>query len=91
MSVEQDEIEKWADDYSAKLQADDQRLRCAVIVNHEDGSHFVFTHAFALRRGNWVVVFSEHNRHVVFHIEDAVVTQYAPIEIRFTLLPPKHD
>jgi len=41
-----------------------------VLVEHLDGSKFLFKHAIIERHDNMIWVFSEHNSTMVFYVED---------------------
>lgn len=54
----------------ASLRADDPRFDGGVVAVHEEGSVFVFRHAFALIDGDNVIILTEHQGFRVFAEEE---------------------
>lgn len=68
--------------FDKKLLATDPRFNRTTIVQHEDGSHFLFMNAFAckhsvdhptLGRQYFIVVFTEHHGTHVYDADEVVV------------------
>lgn len=60
-----------AREFMIRLSADNPRFRNTVIVNHQDGSHFVLTHAFiAFDEKEYFVVIPEHHDVHIFYKGD---------------------
>jgi len=55
-----------------KLRADDPRLRGYTVLQHEDGSHFCWDSAFAVRWRGYLMVFTEHHGYHVYDNNDVV-------------------
>ena len=66
------EIENIAKKYDSKLKASDKRFRGSVKIIHEDGSVFMFEHAFLMTKGDWTICFSEHCGFICFHKYDMI-------------------
>lgn len=62
-----DDITKIAKAYDKKLKASDKRFQGTVKIIHEDGSVFLFEHAFIMLKEDWTVCFSEHCGFMCFH------------------------
>lgn len=67
----------------AKLRADDPRFDRTVSVHGalEDGTHFFFPDAFALKHDNFTLVFTEHYSYHVFANDEVLVWQWVASEI----------
>jgi hypothetical protein len=73
--------------YNNKLRADDERFNRIVSIYHEDGSHFLWEHAFLMRwdikvsqknfTNSWFFVFTEHFGFHVFACDEVTAFQYA--------------
>lgn len=63
-----DEALAYAHKRNRDLYASDFDGRQRVIVEHEDGSVFSYTYAFAEVDGDWLMVFSEHHDPAVFRL-----------------------
>jgi len=72
----------WAEEYNRHLRADDPRLTRAVYVRHQDGSTFFFRYAFTIATGDYWVVFAEHQRPQIYHIEDVELREYMGVEVQ---------
>lgn len=64
------EIVQWAETEDGKMICTDKRYRDLVMIQHQDGSRFEVRHAFFEKKDEWLVVFSEHHRVMVFYIDD---------------------
>lgn len=71
-----------ANEYDKTLRADDKRFDRTTVVNHEDGSHFLFMNAFACSYGftheklgkqEYILVFTEHHGTHVYSSDDVTV------------------
>lgn len=72
-----------AEEYDKVLRADDPRFDHLTIVQHEDGSHFLFMNAFACSYSfvwdkyglqKYIVVFTEHHGTHAYSEDEVVVT-----------------
>jgi hypothetical protein len=64
------EIEKLVKEYDDKLLATDPRFQRTVFLAHEDGSSFKWVHAFVMRKGTWIIVFTEHHGYHIYDQDD---------------------
>lgn len=70
MSVTMKQVHDLAQDYDAKLRADDSRFRRAVVVLHEEGTVYHFRSAFMMTYGEYLMVFTEHQSYHVFALDE---------------------
>ncbi len=61
------------------LKSTDPRLRRAVQIIHEEGTIAFFMYAFALKMDDYIAIFTEHHGYMVYHDDDVLVRQFAPI------------
>lgn len=47
-----------------------KRFNGTIAINHQDGSHFMWNNAFAMKKDDWIVVFTEHFGYHIFHCSD---------------------
>jgi hypothetical protein len=62
------EVEVLAKAYDNKLKAN--RFNDVVVVSHQDGSYFSWCNAFAMKKGTWYIVFTEHFGYHIFDKDD---------------------
>lgn len=91
MSVQRDEVKKWAEAYDeaqyraavAKPGQYKGRFNCLVMAHHEEGTHYVFQSAYAVERGEYLIIFPEHHDIVVLHKEELTFwAQYKRVKIK---------
>lgn len=68
-------------DMDLSVRSDDIRMRGSVHIIHEDGTSLFFRHAYMVRRGNWLLVFTEHQNAHYFAINDLKeYKQFVPVD-----------
>ena len=63
-------MEKIAKGMDGKLTAEAFQQNECVIIQHNDGSSFIFRCAFMIKRDEYIIVFTEHNGYHIFHKDD---------------------
>jgi len=73
MSVPMKKVDDWAKEEDDRLKATDFHWGHYVMVEHEEGSQFIFNYAFAKEREEFWVVFSEHQGYHIFAKDEVVI------------------
>lgn len=76
--MKSNDIKHLVADMDKSVRSDDPRMRRSARITHEDGSNLYFRHAYMLRHGNWLLVFSEHQGSHHFNIND--LSSYEQLE-----------
>ena len=80
--MNQKELQIWAQEYDSVLKCTDPRFLYSVSVHsHTDSTNMFFSAAFAIRKENFYIVFSEHNKYHFFHSDDFRVNMYKNMDI----------
>jgi hypothetical protein len=66
MSVEMTKVDEWAKTIDNNLKAIDFEPNRFVVVEHEDGSRFLFASSFIVEKDGFQVVFTEHHGYHIF-------------------------
>lgn len=75
-SVPYRQIKQRAEQYNNTLLATDPRFQRSVGLFHRDGSSFIFTKAFLMKKDGWLIVFAEHHGVHVYDADDVIYEQY---------------
>jgi len=75
-SVELSRVRKIAEGYDKTLKATDPRFYRNVMIKHQDeGTVLTYDNAFALKYGEWFMIFAEHHDTQVYHENDVDIYQ----------------